>query len=355
METRVSVIVPVFNGGEVLKTCLRTVLACSPPADEVVVVCDGSTDGSAAAAEEVGARVVRLSENAGPARARNAGVAASSGDLLLFVDADVSVPPDAVARVRELFASPGAPDAVFGCYDDAPTDPGFFSQYRNLLHHHVHLNSDEEASTFWSGLGAVRREAFLGVGGFDASRRHVEDVDLGYRLKEAGRRIRLEKSLRGKHHKRWTLGSTIRTDVLHRAGPWTALLWDAGRLPRDLNFRTSHRVSGVLAVLLPLLAVGCPFLPTPWREIVAGAALATVAALLLLNRDLYGFLRRRRGLFFAARSVLAHGLYYVCGSVTLGVCWTWFTLSRRPRGRRPSTSTPPAEAPTGRPLPRTEA
>ena len=44
----------------------------------------------------------------------------------------------------------------FGSYDDTPTDRGFVSRYKNLLHHYVHQTARREASTFWTGLGAVR-------------------------------------------------------------------------------------------------------------------------------------------------------------------------------------------------------
>jgi hypothetical protein len=216
----------------------------------------------------------------------------------------------------------------------------------------VHRASGEEASTFWSGLGAVRRSAFLEAGGFDESRRWLEDVELGYRLKAAGRRIRLEKSLVGKHHKRWTLASTLRSDIFHRALPWTELMWEFDRLPKDLNFRASHRASGALAVLLPGLVLAAALLPGAWRMGAASAAAGAVLGLLLLNRGLYGFLLRKRGAFFAARSVLAHGLYYLAASLTLGVCWAWFSLTRR-RGRRSPAAR--LALPDARPLPGPEA
>jgi glycosyltransferase involved in cell wall biosynthesis len=340
MEPRVSVVMPVYDGGEVFRTCLDSVLRCSPPADEVIVVSDGSTDGTDDAARERGVTLIRLPGNGGPSRARNAGVAAATGDVMFFVDADVSVPPDAVARVKRHFAEPGAADAVFGCYDDAPAAPQFVSQYRNLLHHYVHLTGSEEAGTFWSGLGAVRRAAFLEAGGFNEGRRFLEDVELGYRLRAAGRRIRLEKSLQGKHHKRWTAWGMLKTDVLGRALPWTELTWEYGKLPKDLNVRTSARWSAALAGLAPVLALASIFLPGPWR--IAGLAAAFVAALLLVltNRGFYGCLRRKRGTLFAAASIPLHWAYFVYAGATFAICSAWFALTRRPRAEPPAAVRP---------------
>src|SRR4030095_8536127 len=93
-----SVIVPAHDAGSHLPDCLAALRACGPAATEVIVVDDGSTDESAAIAARLGARVVRLTANAGAAAARNRGAAEARGDILLFVDADGAGGPDAGAR-----------------------------------------------------------------------------------------------------------------------------------------------------------------------------------------------------------------------------------------------------------------
>lgn len=129
--------------------------------------------------------------------------------------------------------------ALIGSYDDAPGDPAFLSQYRNLLHHHTHQTAEEWAHTFWGACGAVRREALFAVGGFDESIAipAMEDVELGYRLVRAGQRIRLVKDLQVKHLKRWEVLGMLRTDIFQRALPWARLLLREGRLHDDLNLR----------------------------------------------------------------------------------------------------------------------
>ena len=56
---------------------------------------------------------------------------------------------------------------MFGSYDDTPEAPDFISQYRNLLHHYTHQRAKREAKTFWTGCGAVRKEVFSELKGFD--------------------------------------------------------------------------------------------------------------------------------------------------------------------------------------------
>jgi len=210
---------------------------------------------------------------------------------------------------------------VFGSYDDTPGEPNFLSQYKNLLHHYVHQTGAESASTFWAGCGAVRRDVFLEVGGFDErfGRPSIEDIELGYRLRRAGYRIRLCKDLQGKHWKRWGPLSLLRSDFLDRALPWAALMRREGRILNDLNLKLGSRVSGVLSWVL-IATVAAAF----WRT-EALVVLALVAgALLLLNLPVYRFFKRKRGLRFAARAIPWHWLYYIYSVFAFALCAAGF-------------------------------
>ena len=279
----------------------------------------GSRDGTVEVARKSGVRVLELPRRLGPGGARNEGVAISRGEILVFVDADVCVLPDAIgALVRALEEDPGV-DAAFGSYDRRPARQNLASQYKNLLHHFVHQRASEEAETFWAGLGAVRRGAFEAVGGFDAARYRrpsIEDIEFGTRLHAAGRRIRLVKEAQGSHLKRWTARGVWRTDVLDRGLPWTELILASGRMPRDLNLGTRHRV-GVAATALGFLCLaGGPFFPALFF-----AAAAAFATALLAGGDVLVFFARERGLSFALRAAPFHLAYYMaCGvSFALGM------------------------------------
>src|SRR5262249_2810616 len=137
-----SVVIPVNNGGRDLERCLRGLRDSTWTDYELVVVDDGSTDGTAAMAESFGARVVRNPSRVGPAGARNAGALKSSAPWIFFLDADVAVDADAIARaMARVHADPGLA-GLFGSYDDRPSAPGLVSQFRNLLHHYVHQSGE---------------------------------------------------------------------------------------------------------------------------------------------------------------------------------------------------------------------
>jgi GT2 family glycosyltransferase len=331
----ISVIIPAYESAHEIRECLAVLHASSETPAEILVVDDGSTDDTAAVAAAAGARVIRQTENRGSAAARNVGVAHVRGDVLLFVDADVAVAPDAVARVRRLLAEDPDVSAVFGSYDTRPRARSLVSQYRNLLHHYVHQHASAEAFTFWTGVGAVRRAAFTAVGGFDSDPTWdlIEDIELGYRLRRAGYRIRLDKALRGTHPKRWTLAQTLRTDLLFRAAPWARLIRHSlmGRsdgAPADLNLATGQRLSVALVVAatlsLPLA------LTSRIVAVLAAAALITVVA---INRALYRFFYEERGLAFALACVPLHALYFLCSGA--GFVYGWLTPATHGNRRHP--------------------
>ena len=308
----ISVIIPVYNGADSLERCLEAVLAFDGPSYECIVVNDGSTDRSGEVVAQLGDRV-RLLNVAdgprGPAHARNRGAELARGEILFFVDADVVLAPGALPRVAHAFGKRAEVAALFGSYDATPAAEGLVSQYRNLLHHFVHQNGNPDASTFWAGCGAIRREAFERVGGFDARRfprPSIEDIELGYRLKALGFRILLDKELQATHLKRWTFYSMIRTDVVCRAVPWSRLILQTRNMPADLNLKVGQRASFVLA------SFACAFLVLSGVRLEwLGASSAAILGVVALNRNLYGFFFRRRGVLFAAGCVGLHLLYYL--------------------------------------------
>src|SRR5688572_20194156 len=239
----ISVIIPVYNGAAYLNSCLQAVVTSDYRSYECIVVDDGSTDGgrSIAAQFPMSVRVVHLAEGPrGPAYARNRGAEAAGGTILFFLDADIVLSSRALRSVASLFQERTDVAAVFGSYDSRPAAAGMVSRYRNLLHHFVHQNGNREASTFWAGCGAIRRSVFERIGGFDEQRFRrpsIEDVELGYRLRQSGYRILLEKRLQATHLKSWSLYSLIRTDITCRAIPWSRLILETKKIPDDLNLK----------------------------------------------------------------------------------------------------------------------
>ena len=298
-------VVPAHQAQETLRACLDGLVSAGFSPGEITVVDDGSRDGTAQIAQDFGARLVRNETPLRPAKARNRGVEAVTAEVILFVDADVVLTTPARRQLEAHFADPDL-DAVIGCYDDRADGGSVVSDYRNLLHHHVHRRAGGPSATFWTGIGAVRRAAFLETGGLLSAWENIEDVEFGLRLTERGGRILLDPELQGTHLKVWTPRSMFRTDRDGRALPWTRLLLarraDTGRL----NTTPAHRLAaagvGLALVALPLALVWAPAIVLA----LAGAATFLIASLPVLTD-----LARLRGTGFALRAIPWHALHYV--------------------------------------------
>jgi len=352
----ISVIIPVFNGGEKFQWCLEELSRTFPQPDEIIVVSDGDTDNSWLVAERFGMRVVRHSTTRGPAAARNTGAELASGDILFFVDADVLVRPSTIGEVVRYFQLDPDLTALIGSYDDEPSQTNFMSQYRNLFHHYTHQISYADASTFWGACGAIRREVFLELGGFDEryTKPCIEDIEFGYRLKEAGYKIRLCRDLYVKHLKKWRVPSVIKTDVFQRALPWTELLLQrSDRMVNDLNLQTVHRLSaGLLCGALGAMAIALWWLP--------GFSLSMIlfAFLFFLNLPVYKFFYDKKGVLFTIKVIPLHWLYYLYSSFAFALGFIEYkclpvlnqllrqSRTKEAQDRAPSKPAPPLNSPS---------
>jgi glycosyltransferase involved in cell wall biosynthesis len=321
----ISVIIPAYNAAQHLEPCLDALLASSYAPYEILVVDDSSTDNTPWIARQKGVTVLETPEQSGPAAARNQGALHAKGAILLFIDADVLAKQETVALVAERFVENPHVDALFGSYDVDPPESNFLSQYKNLSHHFVHQQSSEEATTFWAGCGAIRKEVFRQVSGFDQERYpkpSIEDIELGYRLKNKGHKILLDKTLQVKHLKRWTLRTLLRADIFLRAVPWSMLMLEKNEIADDLNLQLRSKVSSPLAGLWVVMLALTPFVPA-----LLYVDLLLAGILVALNLDFYRFLFHRKGLAFTVPAFFMHVFYYLYSGLTFVLCWAFHGFS----------------------------
>ncbi|HZR80200.1 MAG TPA: glycosyltransferase [Candidatus Binatia bacterium] len=300
-EDAVSVVIPTWNGRELLEMSLPPLLAAvrahGHPGDEIVVVDNGSDDGSREllaqlAAEHPALRAIALESNEGFAGAANRGAREARNPVLVLLNNDMVVEPDFVQPLLDAFAAePGA----FGvsCQIDF-IDPTKERWETGKVHARLerggvrlfHLDRFDEDliyPVFFAGGGASAydREKFLALGGFDEevfSPVYIEDVDLGYRAWKRG----------------WPSVLAPRSMVHHKHRGTTRRLWSEGRIH-------SFFVKNLAALLWKdvsawrLLArhlAGLPYVPIKvWREQGGRSALATVSG---LARQLPRAMRARR-------------------------------------------------------------
>jgi len=307
----ISVVVPATDGPPTLPRCLHAIARYADGPDELVVI-DQPTTLSAAAA-------------------RNAGARRASGDILVFVDSDVEVHPDAFTRIRAAYAADPGLVAVYGAYDAVPAAPTTVSAFRNLLHHHVHNTCAGPSETFWTGLGAVRTREFLALRGFDEERYphpSIEDIELGDRLSRAGAHVVLDPTIQGTHLKSWTLRGMLWTDFARRGVPWVALQLHRRRISSALNLGWRHRLSAAACLGGALGAVA-------FRSLFHLFLASALVILCSLNHAFYALLVRRQGPGRAIVGIGLHALHHlvaiaaVPAGIAAGLLAEWRTTAER--------------------------
>lgn len=184
----VCAVIPAFNAEAYIGPAIDSVLSQSVPVSEIIVVDDGSKDGTCAVVEKYGSRVRLLRQkNQGPSAARNLGVNESATDFVAFLDADDMWHPEKIERQLEMLT--GSPGAVL-CYTgllnfsdvegwERPTKPLPLAELRKELR----LRNPRIVPS--SVL--VPREAFLKTGGFDKALKGSEDWDFAIAMLELGK------------------------------------------------------------------------------------------------------------------------------------------------------------------------
>ncbi|MBI3891261.1 MAG: glycosyltransferase [Candidatus Wallbacteria bacterium] len=238
--------IPCYNGGETFPRVLEAVRRLEPAPMEVVVVDDGSTDGSAAVAEEQGLRVVRHGFNRGLGAARNSAVVASRGEIIVFLDADCLPEP---GLLGDLLAGFDAPDVagVGGRELGAGAQPTLYDVWRLAFRPQTH--GPEPRPDVWMLPGlccAYRRSALAAVGGFDAFyRTNGEDVDAGVRLRERGWKLRYRPGAGVTHVRRDGFRTLL--GMCWRFGFWGAFALACNRHPALHLLRGQLRWTAVCA------------------------------------------------------------------------------------------------------------
>lgn len=179
--TRIAVVVPVYNGARYLDEALSSVASQSLTPDEVVVVDDGSIDGSATLARDHRGVQVIMQENAGCAAARNRGIAETTAPLIAFLDADDIWHRERLARARAALVEQPAHGFVICAHRNFLTP--------ELEHPPAWITPEaltQPQHAFGTGTLMVRRDVFARIGGFDPAMHPLDDTEWLSRAVDAG-------------------------------------------------------------------------------------------------------------------------------------------------------------------------
>jgi GT2 family glycosyltransferase len=302
---RIAVVIPVRNDARRLERCLASLARQDYPPEswELAVVDNGSTDDSAVVAGRFGAKVL-LCPGLRVGALRNRGVAATTGDLLGFVDSDHEVPGDWLRAAAREFQS-HADTTALG-YPYLPPPDGTWVQKTWALHRLRRGHARRDAPWLASGNLFVRRAAFERVGGFREELVAAEDVDLCRRLAAAGGRVVADPAVANVHHgEPATLAHFVRKEFWHGASGLRALFGQqfSWRELLTLVYPLYHLLAavGVIAGLAYGLATGA------WGWLPVALAVLVLPPVLLAARTAWA-VRRPGTLPALAALYLAYGL-----------------------------------------------
>jgi GT2 family glycosyltransferase len=304
---KVSVVLPVYNAEATLAECLTRLYQSSFTEFECIMVDDGSTDSSRAIASNFPVRIVPSAGRVGPAAARNLGARVATGEILFFIDSDVMIRPDTLSLLADGFEN-GDVDGFVGVQAAQMRHRDLVSQYKNIWIRWTYLRQTGDVPLFYTTAAAIRREAFLRVGGFDAgyATPSVEDTAFGQKLARLGVRVRVHPDLEVEHVKRYSLMGLLKTDFMRAVSLTRLKLRHPGDLAQNNTsvpaaYMASVPLSGVsILLLIAGVLFGFP-------AVTALGVLATVGVV-VLNVEFLNAIRMSDGV---GRAIMAIPLLWL--------------------------------------------
>lgn len=255
MKYFVSVIIPNYNGGLTISSCLEAACTYSNGNSEVIVVDDCSTDNSREIIERFPCRLITLNKHSGAARARNVGAFNSNGDILFFIDADCVMQPDTIAAVRRA-SSQNSNVLTGGSYTMIPFDDTFFSAFQSVFVNYSETKNKVPDYIATHAL-VIHSALFKTSGGFsEAFLPILEDVEFSHRLRRGGCKLVMDPDIRVRHIFNFSLFSSL-GNAFRKSLYWTLyslhnkdLLKDSGTASIELKINVLSFFVGTLMFAL---------------------------------------------------------------------------------------------------------
>lgn len=332
MEERlhISVIIPVKDRIDVLARCLASIKQSDFSEFEVIVVDDCSREDCSDLVKAHGFKAVRLDQPSGAWSARNKGAELAEGDIFVFTDCDMIVPSDALQRIYHQF-SRNHYSAISGVCGLKTSSNTLVTRYKNLWMHYSYVNSPENFDWFISGIGAIKREAFFNLKGFDPTfytKTGGGDLEFGRRLAESGKKIFLDKGLQTQHLQKYTFWGLLRNDY-NRSKGWFKLVVEKKMVPyviRTLRIANIYPAF-IISVIVSLIFLFSLFL-LPFSKIFLISTFLSLLVYFILNYSLFRFFQREGGIGFLLKviplSLLDHlvsGFGVIMGCISYSSQW----------------------------------
>jgi glycosyltransferase involved in cell wall biosynthesis len=253
----ISVIIPNHNGSATLAKCLEAAFKSDYENFEIIVVDDGSEDGSMEIIKKFPCRLIRLEQHTGASKARNLGALNSRGDILFFTDADCLLEKNTLFQSSRTILEAGKDVIVGGTYTPSSYDASFFSGFQSIFINFSETKKLQNPDYIATHAMAMDAASFSQHGGFSENFLPIlEDVEFSHRMRRSGKRLVMNSAILVQHIFNYTLFDSLRNAV-RKSMYWTIysinnkdLLTDSGTASLELKFNV---ISGFINICLLVL------------------------------------------------------------------------------------------------------
>ncbi len=304
MSTFISVIIPSYNAGATIETCLEAAVSSEYPDFEVIVVDDCSTDSSVEKIKKFPCRLIALDRHSGTSRARNTGALASRGNVLFFIDADCVLQKDTLSLVKKAVETHSRDTIIGGTYTPLPYDNNFFSTFQSVFVNYSETKK-QEPDYIAAHAMIISSEIFKKSGGFPKKFLPIiEDVEFSHRLRKAGYKLVMCPDIQVRHIFGFNMIRSLK-NAFRKSLYWTIYSLKNKDLFKDSGTASAELKTNVVACFLMMLLIGL-FLSSK-NIIFLAALMLTIIFNLFISRRFLNALYRAKGASFAVKAAL----YYI--------------------------------------------
>lgn len=294
----ISIVIPTYNAERFMPPLIDSIFRNKIDEMEVIIVDDCSKDDTVNIAKKYPVRIIELQKNGGPAKARNIGVRSAKGEIIFFLDSDVIVLDGAIKEVKDYFDHNPSAKCVIGVCATEPLNKGFVPAYMAMFEY-IHLidTPGHKVSVFAPRCGAIKKDFFLKIGGYDENYRgaDVEDFELARRINKSDSII-LNRKIMVKHQFA-NFKQAVR-NYFKRAVMWMHLFFREKKLDNAGPTAPGNGIAAVCAFSTFVL-----FFFIHLLEAARYAVILLLIVFLLANMRWWNFMRKEAGLLFAVKAL----------------------------------------------------
>ncbi len=318
IATTISLIIPAYNAGKTIERCLESVLSQKSIYFETILVDDGSIDDTLNKASIYPVKIISNKTNKGVAYSRNIGAMNATGDILIFLDSDVSLPDDAVFNITKTTLEKPEVLIVQSNYSENTSHLNFISDYKNLDLVYRGFFSPDYTKYISGFFFAIKRSIFEQSGGFCIDLLYVEDIEFGNRVCK-GRELAFQnRTIKVDHLKTYTLISLLRTNYYRIMGMMKIIKLTKGNINYTSNTATPYLINIILPciLLISFLAYVLSYISLFFTLIIY---IIILGIFIINNRGFLLFTLKKRGLTFSLKSIVVLFVEYFAVVISIGI------------------------------------